>query len=123
MAGEYYFDCYCPFGARSMPSVFQRLTDAIRVIMLRETPVGSLLGMSDDFLVITYRKDEESDEDLLERGHSSAKAFGDELLKMGMTNKARKTQPPLGNQFGWGSSSILRNQLWQYHRRRKKQSF
>ena len=33
LEGKYCFDCYCPFGARSMPAVFQRLSDAIRVIM------------------------------------------------------------------------------------------
>ena len=36
LEGNYYFDCYCPFGARSMPAVFQRLSDAIRVARCRE---------------------------------------------------------------------------------------
>ena len=51
---DFYFDCYCPFGARSMPAIFQRLSDAIRVIMVRRTPIGALLGMLDDFLGIVY---------------------------------------------------------------------
>ena len=63
------------------------------LIMLRETPVGSLLGMLDDFLGITYRKEGETDEDLLKRGHSSAKAFDDELLKMGITKQSKKDSP------------------------------
>ena len=112
LEGEYFFDCYCPFGARSMPSVFQRLTDAIRVIMLRETPVGGLLGMLDDFLGITYRKDGESDEDLLKRGQSSAKAFDEELLKMGMTKQIKKDSPTawksvwLGFEFNTKNSTL-----------------
>ena len=30
---KFYFDCYCPFGARSKPPVFQRLSDAIQVML------------------------------------------------------------------------------------------
>ena len=76
-----------------MPALFQRLSDAIRVIMLRETPVEGLLGMLDDFLGITYRKDGESDDDLLKRGQIAAKAFDDELMKMGMTKQCKKDSP------------------------------
>ena len=52
---NFYFDCYCPFGARSLPAIFQRLSDAIRVVMLRRTPVDALLGMLDDFLGVVYQ--------------------------------------------------------------------
>ena len=62
LEGTYFVDCYCPFGARSLPSVFQRLSDAIRVIMLCRTPVDGLLGMLDDFLGVTHREEGESDE-------------------------------------------------------------
>ena len=47
-----------PFGARSMPAVFQRLSDAIRVIMLCRMPVDGLLGMLDDFLWSLIEKNE-----------------------------------------------------------------
>ena len=57
-----------------MPAVFQRLSDAIWVIMLQRTPVESLLGMLDDFLAIVYRKKDESDKELLNRGQLSANA-------------------------------------------------
>ena len=43
--------------------------------MLRCTPVENLLGMLDDFLGIAYRKEGESDEELLERGKIHAQAF------------------------------------------------
>ena len=33
LAEKFYFDCYCPFGARSKPPVFQRLSDAIQVML------------------------------------------------------------------------------------------
>ena len=60
LENKYYFDAYCPFGARSMPAIFQRLSDAIRVIMLRNIPLDGLLGMLDDFLGITCWKEGES---------------------------------------------------------------
>ena len=90
LEGTYYVDCYCPFGARSMPAVFQRLFDAIRVIMLRRTPVDSLLGMLDDFLGITYREEGESDQSLQERAWLNEKAFDNELVKMGITKQTKK---------------------------------
>ena len=37
-----------------MPAVFQRLSDSIRVIMLRRTSVNALLGMLDDFVGVVY---------------------------------------------------------------------
>ena len=86
-------DCYCPFGARSMPAVFQRLSDAIRVIMLRRTPVDGLLGMLDDFLGITYREEGESDQSLQERARLNEKAFDNELVKMGITKQTKKDSP------------------------------
>ena len=92
-AGEYYFDCYCPFGARSMPAVFQRLSDAIRVIMLRRTPVDALLGMLDDFLGVTYRQVGESEESLFKRGKAAEEAFDRELTKMGISKQAEKDSP------------------------------
>ena len=92
-AGKYYFDCYCPFGARSMPAVFQRLSDAIRVIMLRRTPVDALLGMLDDFLGVTYRLAGESDEALFRRGRAAEQAFDLELSKMGISKQATKDSP------------------------------
>ena len=90
---KYYFDCYCPFGARSMPAIFQRLSDAIRVIMLRRTPVDALLGMLDDFLGITYRNAGESDEVLVERGEQAAQAFDEELVRMGISKQSAKDSP------------------------------
>ena len=54
-----HFDAYWPFGARSMPAIFQKLLDAIRVIIQSNIPVDWFLGMLDDFLWITYRKEEE----------------------------------------------------------------
>ena len=93
LEGTYYVDCYCPFGARSMPAVFQRLSDAIRVIMLRRTPVDGLLGMLDDFLGITYREEGESDQSLQERARLNEKAFDNELVKMGITKQTKKDSP------------------------------
>ena len=91
--GEYYFDAYCPFGARSMPAVFQRLSDAIRIIMLKRTPVEGLLGMLDDFLGVTYRKEGETDEALFARGRIEEKAFDVELTKMGISKQTKKDSP------------------------------
>ena len=90
---KYYVDCYCPFGARSMPAVFQRLSDAIRVIMLRRTSADALLGMLDDFLGITYRREGESEANLLRRGEEAAREFDAELLKMGISKQAAKDSP------------------------------
>ena len=94
LEGQYYVDCYCPFGARSMPAVFQRLSDAIRVIMLQKTPVDSLLGMLDDFLGIVYRKHGETDTDLLKRSQISAIAFDRELQNLGISKQPTKDSPP-----------------------------
>ena len=91
--GHYYFDAYCPFGARSMPAVFQRLSDAIRIIMLKRTPVEGLLGMLDDFLGVTYRKEGETDEALFARGRIEEKAFDEELTKMGISKQTKKDSP------------------------------
>ena len=93
LQGIFYFDCYCPFGARSMPAIFQRLSDAIRVIMLRNTPVEGLLGMLDDFLGIVYRQPGESDHALLNRGRMAEKAFDEELNRMGITKQSKKDSP------------------------------
>ena len=60
-----------------MPAVFQRLSGAIRVVMLRRIPVDTLLGMLDDFLGVVYRKPEETDAELLVRGRLAAAAFDD----------------------------------------------
>ena len=89
----FYFDCYCPFGARSMPAVFQRLSDAIRVVMLRRTPVDALLGMLDDFLGVVYREPGETDAELLQRGRQSETAFDRELVKMGIAKQGKKDSP------------------------------
>ena len=89
----YYFDCYCPFGTRSMPAVFQRLSDAIRVIMLNNIPVDGLLGMLDDYLGITYRNEGETDEELFRRGRLAAQAFDEELNHMGITKQQKKDSP------------------------------
>ena len=94
LEGQYYVHCYCPFGARSMPAVFQRLSDAIRVIMLQRTPVESLLGMLDDFLGVVYRKEGESDEELLKRGQRTASAFDWILQKLGISKQPVKDSPP-----------------------------
>ena len=90
---RYYFDCYCPFVARSMPAIFQRLSDAIRVIMVRRTPVDAQLGMLDDFLGISYCKGGESDEVLVEKVERAADAFDEELLRMGIYKQHAKETP------------------------------
>ena len=77
-----------------MPAVFQRLSDAIRVIMLQKTPVDSLLGMLDDFLGIVYRKHGETDTDLLKRSQISAIAFDRELQNLGISKQPTKDSPP-----------------------------
>ena len=77
-----------------MPAVFQRLSDAIRVIMLQKTPVDGLLGMLDDFLGIVYRKEGESDTELLNRSQLSAQAFDVELQKLGISKQPTKDSPP-----------------------------
>ena len=100
LQGRYYVDCYCPFGARSMPAVFQRLSDAIRVIMLQGTPVDALLGMLDDFLGIVYRKVGESDTELLERSQLSAEAFDVELLKLQIFKQPTKDSSHAWKQYG-----------------------
>ena len=87
LGGTYYVDCYCPFEARSMPAVFQRLSDAIRVIMLCRTPVDGLLGMLDDFLGVTYREEGVSDHSLFQRGRLNAQSFDNELGKMRITKQ------------------------------------
>ena len=76
-----------------MPAVFQRLSDAIRVIMVQRTPVNGLLGMLDDFLGITYRQEGESDNALLKRGQVAARAFDEELGRMGITKQGKKDSP------------------------------
>ena len=77
-----------------MPAVFQRQSDAIRAIMLQKTPVDSLLGMLDDFLGIVYRKQGESDTDLLKRSQESASAFDVELPKLWISKQPTKDPPP-----------------------------
>ena len=72
---KFYFDCYCPFGARSMPSVFQRLSDAIRVVMLRRTSVDALLGMLDDFLGVVYREPDLNGRGIAAAGETSCYSF------------------------------------------------
>ena len=90
----YYFDCYCPFGARSMPAVFQRLTDAIRVIGLRRTKCDGLLALLDDFLGVTHSQPMESELSVLHRATNHVRAFDDELVRLGMTrNKAKDLKP------------------------------
>ena len=76
-----------------MPAVFQRLSDAIRVIMLCRTPVDGLLGMLDDFLGVTYREEGESDLSLQQRARLNEKAFDNELVKMGITKQTKKDSP------------------------------
>ena len=73
-----------------MHAVFQQLSDAIRVIMLRRTPVDALLGMLDDFLGVTHRLAGESDEALFRRGRAADQAFDLKLTKMGISKQAAK---------------------------------
>ena len=108
--GKFYFDCYCPFGARSMPAVFQRLSDAIRVVMLRRTSVDALLGMLDDFLGVVYREPEETNEELLRRGRRAAVAFDQELNKMGIAKQGKKDSPPAWSITWLGFHLNTRNQ-------------
>ena len=76
-----------------MPAVFQRLWDAIRVVMLQRTPVDALLGMLDDFLGVVYRRPGETDKELFLRGRRSAQAFDQELIKMGIEKQSKKDSP------------------------------
>ena len=107
---KFYFDCYCPFGARSMPAVFQRLSDAIRVVMLRRTSVDALLGMLDDFLGVVFREPEETNEELLRRGRRAAVAFDQELNKMGIAKQGKKDSPPAWSITWLGFHLNTRNQ-------------
>ena len=91
---SYYFDCYCPFGARSMPAVFQRLTDAIRVIALRRAKCDGLVALLDDFLGVTHRRPLESDISIMQRATAQARAFDDELLRLGITRNKDKDLAP-----------------------------
>ena len=110
LQSKYYFDCYCPFGARSMPAVFQRLSDAIRVIMLRRTSVNALLGMLDDFLGVVYREEDESDENLFRRGRRAAEEFDKELVKMGISKQEKKDSPTAWDIVWLGFHLDTRNQ-------------
>ena len=90
----YYFDCYCPFGARSMPAVFQRLTDAIRVIGLRRAKCDGLVALLDDFLGVTHSRPLESELSTLQRATNHVRAFDDELIRLGMVrNRAKDLKP------------------------------
>ena len=101
----FYFDSYCPFGARSMPAVFQRLTDAIRIIALRRAKCDGLVALLDDFLGVTFRKEHDTDEGLLLRAKQQSEAFDLELLRLGLVKNAKKDLRPcwsgvwLGVQF------------------------
>ena len=120
LQGKFYFDCYCPFGARSMPVVFQRLSDAIRVMMLRNTPVEGLLGMLDDFLGIIYRQPGESDHALLDRGRMAAEAFDEELKRMGITKQSKKDSPTAWKTVWLGFYITQKSLPWRFPSRKRR---
>ena len=91
---SFYFDCYCPFGARSMPVVFQRLTDAIRVITPRRLKRDDLVALLDDFLGVTHGRPKESEASTLQQAASHARAFDDELVRLGLVRKKAKDLSP-----------------------------
>ena len=93
-----------------MPAVFQRLSDAIRVVMLRRTSVDALLGMLDDFLGVVFREPEETNEELLRRGRRAAAAFDQELNKMGIAKQGKKDSPPAWSITWLGFHLNTRNQ-------------
>ena len=90
----FYFDCYCPFGARSMPAVFQRLTDAIRVIALRRAKCDGIVALLDDFLGVTFRQEHDTDEGVLRRAKQQSEAFDLELLRLGLVKNTKKDLRP-----------------------------
>ena len=72
-----------------MPAEFQRLSDALRVIMTRR-PVEVQLGVLDDFTGIVHRKKDETGGELLERVKIAARAFDDEFRKNGDYERGKK---------------------------------
>ena len=105
-----------------MPAVFQRLSDAIRVIMLRNTPVEGLLGMLDDFLGIIYRQPGESDHALLDRGRMAAKAFDEELKRIGIGKQSKKDSPTAWITV-WLGFEINTKECWRFPRRKRRQPY
>ena len=55
--------------------------------------VDALLGMMEDFLGIVYRREGETDESLYRRGKVSARAFDEELVRMGISKQELKDSP------------------------------
>ena len=90
----FYFDCYCPFGARSMPAVFQRLTDAIRVVGIRRAKCDGLVALLDDFLGVTFSREGESYESVLSRAGKQAQSFDHQLLMLGLKKNKKKDMKP-----------------------------
>ena len=76
-----------------MPAIFQRLSDAIRVIMLRRTSVDASLGMLDDFPGITYRREHESDGRFFRRGEEAPYEFVAELLNIDISKQNARDTP------------------------------
>ena len=73
-----------------MPDIFQRLTDAIRVIALRRARCDGLVALLNDFLGVTHGRPKESEASTLQRAASHARAFDDELVRLGLVrNKAK----------------------------------
>ena len=71
----FYYDANGPFGARSTPAVFQRLTHAIRVIGLKRAKCDGLFALLDNFLGVTFRRVGEFDESVPHRASKLAESF------------------------------------------------
>ncbi len=50
--GKYYYDKVLPFGLRSAPSIFNRLSDALEWILLHKCNISFVCHILDDFLLI-----------------------------------------------------------------------
>ena len=50
--GEYYYDKVLPFGLRSAPSIFNKLSDALEWILLNKCKISFVCHILDDFLLI-----------------------------------------------------------------------
>ena len=74
-----------------MPAVFQRLSDAIRVVMLQRSLVDALLGMLDDFLGFVYRK----------LGELDAALFGERGNRLRPWRKGISKQDKKGSPAAW----------------------
>ena len=83
---------WCTFYASYVPTFIRRYTRD----KLRKTSVDASLGMLDDFLGITYRREYESDGEFFRRGEEAPYEFVAELLNIEISKQnARDTTSSL----------------------------